>query len=681
MDYFKYILEFVKNFILNLDKDIILSIIVLLICLFLISGILLISNRKQRKIIKSNVDYTSKTELIVKLNEEINNIAENKKLLESVCVELSDKSDQLLNENNSTIKSIKEKELLVAQLNTKITELEIEIEDLKNQMSDEKITELDLATKLDKEKQDFKVLNDNNYMLISKLQPLENQKILLETENSNLTSKKRNLEREISELGIEFNKLKNLSDENLHVKYIGYKPTNKFKNDCYPAVMMPQPNSVLKFPRRGRTGTRGFTEQGFEKYLRHYFKQQNKIQFYTDRILVISDNSYPYETDFVLQDEIDKLNLFIDIEIDEPYDGDTRVPTHFKGQDNYKNQFFNNRGWIVIRFTEKQVHKQPKACCKVIAEVIGSINRKFLIPDELKQTRSLQIENFWSKEKAEQWANENYRENYLLINSFQSNKAIKPIPTISEQTQDEIETEKKVNLPKIPFKRIADFNEANAHVSDKKIEFVMEPLDYLFGKHKRTTWARTLVKNKLGVNEYSKATENLYPKTHLNIHNYIQRNVEISPLKDKIFEQFHTFYRRNFESISPYRTNWKIFDNESCILGTVDLLSDNHDGTFTIYNWKINGKIKQNNKLQKEDLSFQNIEEYNYVCYCLELNIYKKILEKCYHKPISKMYFVQFHSTIDSYNLFSVEIMNEETDELFQFAKENNLKLNVKPSK
>jgi very-short-patch-repair endonuclease len=67
---------------------------------------------------------------------------------------------------------------------------------------------------------------------------------------------------------------------------------------------------------------------------------------------------HPYSADFIL---VHSSGLSIDIEIDEPYVGNTKAPHHCidQGKDDIRNQFFTSNNWVVIRFSEKQAVKYP----------------------------------------------------------------------------------------------------------------------------------------------------------------------------------------------------------------------------------------------------------------------------------------------------------------------------------
>ena len=108
----------------------------------------------------------------------------------------------------------------------------------------------------------------------------------------------------------------------------------------FPIVLMPQTNSLLKLPREGRSDVRGYKEKDFLNELQ---KANLPISISVDKHLSILGRSLPYEPDFVLYDK--ELNLYIDIEIDEPYDGFSRTPTHVSnGSDKIRDKFFIDIG-------------------------------------------------------------------------------------------------------------------------------------------------------------------------------------------------------------------------------------------------------------------------------------------------------------------------------------------------
>src|SRR5690606_24915237 len=102
--------------------------------------------------------------------------------------------------------------------------------------------------------------------------------------------------------------------------------------------------------------------------------------------------------------------LYIDIEIDEPYDGVYRYPTHCikfeetSKQDDIRDLFFVESGWMVIRFTEKQVHLQARDCIEYIKNVINSISSQ-----AFDTNANCEIENQWDENQCIQWQKSHYR--------------------------------------------------------------------------------------------------------------------------------------------------------------------------------------------------------------------------------------------------------------------------------
>ena len=121
---------------------------------------------------------------------------------------------------------------------------------------------------------------------------------------------------------------------------------------------------------------------------------------------------HPYSADFLI---VHSSGLSIDIEIDEPYVGNTKEPHHCidQGKDNIRNKFFTQNNWVVIRFSEKQAVKYPYGCCKVIAKVIAKVSGDYTFECQLKDVPSLPTEPMWTIKQAKKWASENYRKTYL----------------------------------------------------------------------------------------------------------------------------------------------------------------------------------------------------------------------------------------------------------------------------
>ena len=156
----------------------------------------------------------------------------------------------------------------------------------------------------------------------------------------------------------------------------------------------------------GSNAPEGRSEAIFGGYLRQYFP--GKI--HTKLTLKIPNFDHPYTPDFAYIDE--RLNLHIDIEIDEPYVYRTGKPTHYIGKDNRRNSFFNDRGWIVIRFSEEQVARYPHSCCKTIARQIAELTRDTSILNRFADIPDLQPQRQWTEAEAIEMSERRIRDRY-----------------------------------------------------------------------------------------------------------------------------------------------------------------------------------------------------------------------------------------------------------------------------
>lgn len=113
---------------------------------------------------------------------------------------------------------------------------------------------------------------------------------------------------------------------------------------------------------------KGRYEKSFVTLLKEHFS--SKI---TDQIEFTLPNGNSFVPDAAYIDSVS--GLCIDIEIDEPYTIPDGKPIHYiGGSDDYRNNFFAERGWFVIRFAEEQVAKYPKECITFIEQFISMLS-------------------------------------------------------------------------------------------------------------------------------------------------------------------------------------------------------------------------------------------------------------------------------------------------------------------
>lgn len=480
-------------------------------------------------------------------------------------------------------------------------------------------------------------------------------------------------------------------------KIIGYLPHNKFIQEIkydYPVVKMPNKNCVIKFSKIGRSNKIGFKENDFLEVLNEHFALE--YQVLNDRHIPQKNNSRPYEPDFILINE--NKNILINIEIDEPYDGFSRIPTHVLNQDNYRDLFFTNRGYIVIRFSEKQIHKESLKCCALISKVISSIDGSYKIPDIL-EIQNPYLEKQWDSLQAKNWAKINYRENYLNINSFGirieiENGYVTGNSEIDKIIESLVIEEKNPN-PNTPL----DFLEKkNQHSKDKKIVFIPETHQYLINGNPDTISVSQLIDKFFPEFDTIKAASNLNrnheyfglpveeiveiwknngseqaalgTKLHLQIENFYNQKEYDS---DNIEFQYFINFTNTYPTMVPFRTEWRIYDERLLIAGTVDMVYKKEDGQLFMFDWKRSKKVVKNDgtpSLQDPHGTFtkfafdklSHLTDDSYYKYCLQQNMYRHILEKNYNVKISSINLLILHPIYDRYHLQTLPRMDEEID-------------------
>ena len=160
----------------------------------------------------------------------------------------------------------------------------------------------------------------------------------------------------------------------------------------------------------------GVSEKQFFVYLCRYFS--GFYDFCMGGEFPIPGTSLRYTADFILVHQ--PTGLAIDIEIDEPYDGRTGKPHHCvdRNKDNQRNQFFLERNWVVIRFSELQVVKYPNGCCKALARVVSQITGDYRGLVQLQNVKELLPKKQWKVKEAVYMAKAKFRNSYIRNNFY-----------------------------------------------------------------------------------------------------------------------------------------------------------------------------------------------------------------------------------------------------------------------
>jgi hypothetical protein len=120
-----------------------------------------------------------------------------------------------------------------------------------------------------------------------------------------------------------------------------------------------------------------------------------------------------------------------------------------------------------------------------------------------------------------------------------------------------------------------------------------------------------------------------------------------------------------------YRVEWMIFDEDVHLAGSIDFVSENDDGSLTIYDWKRCKEIKKTNGFGGSALTecISHLPDTNYWHYALQLNTYKTILERNYGKTIKAMFLVGLHPDWPTYQVLKVPDLRQEMADLFELRR------------
>jgi hypothetical protein len=477
-----------------------------------------------------------------------------------------------------------------------------------------------------------------------------------------------------------------LNNKKIENKFVNYTSTISDNENSYPILKIPNKDCIVRTHRVGTTKRKGFKDESFEKSISSFFS--NKYQVSGNVRLNTGKSTRPFEPDIAIICST-KKNIRIDIEIDEPYAGVTRQSIHCKGEDVNRDNYFRDRGWIVIRFSEYQVHTKEIKCLNFIALIISSIDNSFQIPNNLQRLSKIQNEILWDIIQAQKWEKENYRENYLnhifckLTEHQETTKR-----DFDKREAEEEKLVKQTSLGSADKGKNIGFNKTNANKRDKRIKFYSEDHIYtidgvpvpsvstiiskFFPEFDAVDKANNLSSRNplygLPVNEIIKTWKdrgieaaNKGTFLHEQIENYyLQQPYE----ETEEFYQFLNFVK-DHNNLNPYRSEWRIFDETYNIAGTIDLLVENDNGSYDIYDWKRSKKVinPYNGQVIKEDTwgnigigILQHIYDTSYNRYELQQNLYRQILEANYDIKINNMYLIVMHTDEGYTNYHKVRV-------------------------
>lgn len=186
---------------------------------------------------------------------------------------------------------------------------------------------------------------------------------------------------------------------------VRFNHLNNSKTDIYPMMLVPKIGTYFAKPILGKNCKRGPGEQ----WLALWIKAHGLKGFYDNQAL--RAGSHRYEPDLAYIDE--QHGIYIDIENDEPYTMGKRIPTHYLGKDDQRNNDITAVGWIVLRFSEKQCLDSPARVARTVMDVVRSISPDVEMPRVLQNVQPVDTDPRWDYDTARQHAKSRYRDSYM----------------------------------------------------------------------------------------------------------------------------------------------------------------------------------------------------------------------------------------------------------------------------
>ncbi|MAV89724.1 MAG: hypothetical protein CMG05_03975 [Candidatus Marinimicrobia bacterium] len=224
--------------------------------------------------------------------------------------------------------------------------------------------------------------------------------------------------------------------------------------------------------------------------------------------------------------------------------------------------------------------------------------------------------------------------------------------------------------------RIQFSDSDHTYLIDKKNKAVSvtELIGRYFPKFDKDFWAnKESIKTGKPKNEILKKWDELGNKArdlgtelHEQIENFYNSKEYI---RSKELDKFFKFHKNHIQDkYQPHRTEWRIFDENKNLAGTVDMVYEKENGELFIFDWKrskkiINsdGSIEKNNPFENGINGLSHLPSSDYVKYCLQQNMYKNILESKYDKKVSSMNLLILHPHLENYHIIQVESFKNET--------------------
>lgn len=474
----------------------------------------------------------------------------------------------------------------------------------------------------------------------------------------------------------------------------------------FPILRFPEKGTILYPYRRHPLIQPGALEQAFARELVGLLPAG--VECLSNVCIITTDKQPPYYPDLALV-VAGRPDIRIDIEIDEPYKKATREPIHYLScGDVFRDHLLNRHGWTVVRFAVQQVVQEPSICAAYLLELLAvMMDDMAVVSQYIFNSVPFPVEA-WTHAEA------------LKMAYWQK------VPGEDKQLDERryaLDEQEQKCLPLIkPFDKTADmqekmttFRDAGRYAQDEHIDFepcehiyiykgikrmlpVSSLIAYFFDEFQALPQAENQLKYKgipveESLDKWARAgrlASEVGTFVHLQTENYFQRGffetecqlqfgseVETVNVEQEKLHFLH--FIRDYQ-IEPYRQEWPVYDKDLNIAGTIDLICQEDDGEFTIYDWKRSSKVVNaqgqplvegfRGKMSCNGISLPDTSFYHY---CIQQNLYRYMLEKHYGIKVKAMNLVVLCPDYPTYYVAQVPKMDQLIQQIVAICHQRNL--------
>ena len=474
----------------------------------------------------------------------------------------------------------------------------------------------------------------------------------------------------------------------------------------YPLISFPEQGTITYPFRRHPLVKPGTLELQFAHELTA--KLPAGVECIMNACIITTDKQPPYYPDLALV-VADKPEVRIDVEIDEPYVAATREPIHYVScGDMFRDHLLNRHGWTVVRLAAQQIEQETSICVDFLVELVTAMVADMQDIDQHVYTSVPFPVARWSRNEALKMA-------YWQKVAGEDREWIADRYALDD---DELKCRQQVK----PFEKTADmrekmqtFRDAGRYEQDADIDFEPDEHIYIYKGIKRMLPVSSLIAYFFEEFQALPQAENQwrYKGTpveesldkwaksgrmasevgtfvHLQTENYFQRgyfetecrlqfgsDTEVVSVEQEKLHFLH--FIRDYQ-IEPYRQEWPVYDKELNIAGTIDLICQNDDGEYTIYDWKRSSKVV-NAQGQPIVEAFRGRMSYNGISlpdtsfyhYCIQQNLYRYMLERHYGIKVKSMNLVVLCPDYPTYYVVPIPKMDQIIQQIITICQQRDL--------